>query len=39
MATIELRNGERVPPATVKRLTLAAVKLNAQVGDPTQAAR
>jgi hypothetical protein len=39
MATLELRSGERIAPATVRRLTLAGVRLNAEVGDPTQARR
>ena len=39
MATLELRSGERIAPATVRRLTLAGVRLNAEVGDPTRAAR
>ena len=36
MATIELREGDEVPPATVRRLTRAAVKLNETEGDPTK---
>ena len=39
MATLELRSGERLTSATVRRLTLAGVRLNAQVGDPTRAPR
>lgn len=39
MATLELRSGERIAPATVRRLTLAGVRLNAEVGDPTKAPR
>lgn len=39
MATIELRDGETIPPATVRRLTADAVELNEQVGDPTRVAR
>jgi hypothetical protein len=39
MATLELRSGERIAPATVRRLTLAGVRLNADVGDPTRAPR
>jgi hypothetical protein len=35
MATLELRSGDRIAPATVHRLTSAAVRLNAEVGDPT----
>lgn len=36
MATIELREGDEVPPATVRRLTNEAVKLNEAKGDPTK---
>lgn len=39
MATLELRSGERIASATVRRLTLAGVRLNAEVGDPTRALR
>jgi hypothetical protein len=39
MATVELRDGETITPATVQRLTAAAAALNAQVGDPTRVAR
>ncbi|HEX2219113.1 MAG TPA: DUF1801 domain-containing protein [Gemmatimonadales bacterium] len=39
MATLELRSGERIDPATVRRLTRAGVRLNAEVGDPTRAPR
>ena len=39
MATLELRSGDRITAATVRRLTLAGVRLNAEVGDPTRAAR
>ena len=39
MATLELRSGERVAPATVRRLTAAGVRLNAELGDPTRARR
>ena len=39
MATLELRPGERIASATVRRLTLAGVRLNAEVGDPTRAPR
>jgi hypothetical protein len=39
MATLELRSGERIAAATVRRLTLAGVRLNAEVGDPTRAPR
>lgn len=37
MATIELREGDEVTPATVRRLTKEAVKLNETEGDPTKA--
>jgi hypothetical protein len=37
MATLELRSGERIASATVRRLTSAGVRLNAEVGDPTRA--
>ena len=36
MATLELRSGDRIAPATVRRLTAAAVTLDAQLGDPTR---
>ena len=36
MATIELREGDEVSPATVRRLTKEAVKLNETEGDPTK---
>jgi hypothetical protein len=39
MATLELREGDRVTPATVRALTAAAVRLNVKLGDPTDAAR
>ena len=39
MASIELRNGDTIAPATVQRLTADAVTLNVQVGDPTRVAR
>lgn len=39
MATLELRLGERIASATVRRLTLAGVRLNAELGDPTRAPR
>jgi hypothetical protein len=39
MATIELRDGETLDPATVHRLTVDAVEFNQQLGDPTRAAR
>jgi hypothetical protein len=39
MATIELRSGDRIAPATVRRLTTAAVRLNRELGDPTRLVR
>ena len=39
MATLALRDGETISQATVRRLTVEAVKLNAQIGDPTRIAR
>jgi len=39
MATLELRSSEGITSATVRRLTLAGVQLNAAVGDPTRAPR
>jgi hypothetical protein len=39
MATLDLREGMTVAPATVRRLTREAVALNKKLGDPTHAAR
>ncbi len=39
MATLELRSEQRISAATVRRLTSAAVRLNAEVGDPTRSGR
>ena len=39
MATVELRDGDTITPATVQRLTADAVELNVQMGDPTRDAR
>jgi hypothetical protein len=39
MAALELREGVAVKPATVRRLTRAAVALNQTFGDPTLAAK
>ena len=39
MATLELRDGESIPKAAVRRLTARAVELNEQLGDPTHDAR
>jgi hypothetical protein len=36
MATVELREGDTITPATVQRLAADAVALNEQVGDPTR---
>ena len=38
MASIELREGDTIPPATVRRLTVDAAALNEQLGDPTHIA-
>ena len=38
MATIELRAGDTIEPALVRRLAAEAVELNAQLGDPTRIA-
>ena len=38
MATLELREGDRIAPATVRALTAAAVRLNEELGDPRKAA-
>ena len=38
MATLELRSGDRIAPATVRRLTSAAVELDTELGDPTKTA-
>jgi hypothetical protein len=35
MATLELREGMQVKPATIRRLTKAAVALNLTLGNPT----
>ncbi|HEX9852798.1 MAG TPA: DUF1801 domain-containing protein [Woeseiaceae bacterium] len=39
MATLELRDGMTIKPATARRLAREAVALNKTVGDPTLAAR
>ncbi|MEA2205240.1 MAG: hypothetical protein QOE77_2016 [Blastocatellia bacterium] len=39
MATMEFREGMKVRPATVRRLTKAAVALNLEQGNPTSAAQ
>lgn len=38
MATLALREGDRVEPEQVRALTAAAVRLNVELGDPTAAA-
>lgn len=35
MATMELREGDHVSAAVIKKLVKAAVKLNKEIGDPT----
>lgn len=39
MATLELREGMTIKPATIRRLTKEAVALNQKHGDPTHAAK
>jgi hypothetical protein len=39
MATLEIREGLAISPATVSRLTRKAVSLNRTLGDPTKADR
>ena len=39
MATLELREGEKIKPATVRRLCTEAFRLNRDVGDPRIAAK
>lgn len=36
MATIELREGDTISKAAARRLIIAAVELNARLGDPTE---
>lgn len=36
MATVELREGDEIAPATVRRLVKKAMRLNAALGDPTR---
>lgn len=38
MATIELREGDDIPVAVVRKLVAAAIELNRALGDPTAAA-
>jgi hypothetical protein len=35
MATVEVREGDSISPATVRRLVTEAVALNRRLGDPT----
>lgn len=39
MATLELREGMTIAPATVRRLVKEAVRLNETLGDPTRASK
>ncbi len=39
MATLELREGMSIKPATARRLTREAIALDRKLGDPTDAAR
>jgi len=39
MATAELREGDAIASAVVRRLTRAAVRLDSELGDPTAVAR
>ena len=39
MATVELREGDSIAPAKVRRLVREAVALNKRLGDPTDAAK
>jgi hypothetical protein len=39
MATVELREGGEIEPATVRRLVEEAVALNRELGDPRDAAK
>ena len=36
MATVELREGSRIAPARIRRLTREAAALNESLGDPTR---
>lgn len=38
MATLELRDGDAIAPATVRKLVRAAIALNRQLGDPSEVA-
>lgn len=39
MATLELREGDRIDPGIAVRLTRAAVELNERLGDPARSTR
>jgi hypothetical protein len=39
MATAELRDGESIAPAMVRKLTREALRLDSELGDPTLVAR
>jgi hypothetical protein len=39
MATLELREGDKIAPATIRRLAEEAAALNQSVGDPTSAVK
>ncbi len=39
MATLELRPGTSIEPATIRRLTRKAAELDESLGDPTKAAK
>ncbi len=39
MATLELREGDRIDPKAVRRLVVQAVALNKKLGDPTAVAK
>jgi hypothetical protein len=39
MATLELREGTTIDPEAVQRLTIDAVALNSELGNPQSAAR
>jgi hypothetical protein len=39
MATLDLREGESIAPATVRRLAMEAIALNEMLGDPTIVAK
>ncbi len=39
MATLELHDGDALTPAVIRKLTRAAIKLNAELGNPQDAAK